>query len=110
MAVIETLEKKTVRPIQKRWTAGRKKEAVLRLLRGEAVDSLSRELGVPIGQLETWKTTVLERMELVLKDRSDEPLAIELEAAKREIGELHMEVELLRSKMAKKGVFYTGRW
>ncbi len=65
---------------------------------------------MPIGQLETWKTTVLERMELVLKDRSDEPLAIELEAAKREIGELHMEVELLRSKVAKKGVFYTGRW
>ena len=110
MAVIETLENKTVRPILKRWTAGRKKEAVLRLLRGEAVDNLSRELGVTIGQLESWKATVLERMELVLKDRSEEPLAIELEAAKREIGELHMEVELLRSKVAKKGVFYTGRW
>ena len=94
----------------KRWTAGRKKEAVLRLLRGEAVDSLSRELGVTIGQLESWKATVLERMELVLKDRSEEPLAVELEAAKMEIGELHMEVELLRSKVAKKGVFYTGRW
>ena len=107
MAVIETLENKTVR---KRWTAGRKKESVLRLLRGESVDSPSRELGVPIGQLESWKATVLERMELVLKDRSEEPLAIELEAAKREIGELHMEVELLRSKVAKKGVFYTGRW
>src|SRR3972149_11763399 len=110
MAVIETLENKTVRPVQKRWTAGRKKEAVLRLLRGEAVDNLSRELGVTIGQLEAWKSTVLERMELVLKARFDEPLAIELETAKREIGELHMEVELLRSKVAKKGVFYTGRW
>ena len=110
MAVVETLETGTVKPVMKRWTAGRKKEAVLRLFRGEAVDSLSRELGVTIGQLESWKATVLERMELVLKDRSEEPLAIELEAAKKQIGELHMENELLRSKVAKKGVFYTGRW
>ncbi len=110
MAVVETLETGPVKPVMKRWTAGRKKEAVLRLLRGEAVDGLSRELGVTIGQLESWKATVLERMELVLKDRSEEPLAIELEAAKKQIGELHMENELLRSKVAKKGVFYTGRW
>ena len=98
-----------VRP-RRNWTAGRKKEAVLRLLQGENVDGLSRELGVEIGQLEAWKKTVLERMELVLKDRSEEPLAEELEAAKKQIGELHMEVELLRGKVAKKGVFYTGRW
>jgi len=96
--------------IRKRWTAGRKKEAVLRLLRGEPVDSLSRELGVDIGQLESWKAIVLKRMELVLKDRSEEPLAEELEAAKKQIGELHMEIELLRSKVAKKSVFYSGRW
>lgn len=97
-------------PVRKRWTAGRKKEAVLRLLGGEAVDSLSRELGIEIGQLEAWKASVVERMELLLKDRSDEPLAEELEAAKKQIGSLHMEIELLRSKVAKKGVFYSGRW
>lgn len=105
----EQLENGAGGRIQKRWTASRKKEAVLRLLQGEAVDGLSRELGVPIGQLESWKATVLERMELVLKDRSEEPLGVELDAAKREIGQLHMEIELLRSKVAKKGVFYTGR-
>lgn len=110
MAVEEALKIETIKPVKKKWTAGRKKEAVLRLFRGEAVDSLSRELGMTIGQLESWKSTVLERMELVLKDRSEEPLGIELEAAKKQIGELHMENELLRSKVAKKGVFYTGRW
>jgi len=94
----------------KRWTAGRKKEAVLRLLGGETVDSLSRELGVDIGQLESWKTIVLQGMELTLKDRTEEPLSAELDLAKREIGELHMEIELLRSKVAKKGVFCSGRW
>lgn len=35
----------------KRWSAGRKKEVVLRLLRGEPVDAVSRELVVPIYKL-----------------------------------------------------------
>jgi transposase-like protein len=103
-------QSETMKPVRKRWTAGRKKEIVLRLLKGEAIDGLSREFGVDIGQLESWRETVLERMELILKDRSDEPLSIALEAAKKQIGELHMENELLRSKVAKKGVFYSGKW
>lgn len=39
----------------KRWSAGRKKQVVLRLLRGESVDALSRELAVPIYRLEEWR-------------------------------------------------------
>ena len=31
----------------KRWSSGRKKQVVLRLLRGESVDALSHELAVP---------------------------------------------------------------
>ncbi len=98
------------KPVFKRWSAGRKKEVVLRLLKGEPIDGLSREYGVPIGQLEKWKETVLTRMELLLKDRSDEPLQAELEAAKKQIGELCMENELLREKSRKQGVFWGGRW
>lgn len=98
------------KPVFKRWSASRKKEVVLRLLKGEPVDALSREYGVPIGQLEKWKETVLARMELLLKDRSDEPLHAELEAAKKQIGELCMENELLREKSRKQGVFWGGRW
>ena len=100
-------EEETVR---KHWTAKRKKEAILRLLRGEPVDSLSRELGVTIAQLEKWKEIVLTRMELILKDRSSEPLYAELENAKRHIGELCMENELLREKSRKQGVFWEGKW
>ena len=96
--------------VTKRWSAGRKKEAVLRLLRGEPVDGLSRELGVTIAQLEEWKGTVLERMELLLKAHSDEPHHAELEAAKKHIGELSMENELLREKGKRQGVFWGGKW
>jgi hypothetical protein len=35
-----------------RWTVARKREVVLRLLRGEPVEMLSRELGVEIYRLE----------------------------------------------------------
>ena len=96
--------------IPKRWTAVRKKEAVLRLLRGEPVDSLSRELGMTIAQLEKWKETVMERMELLLRARTDNPLHNELEIAKKRIGELCMENELLREKSRRQGVFWGGKW
>ena len=105
-----TTKSEEIRRVPKRWTAGRKKEAVLRLLKGEPIDSLSRELGVSIGQLEQWKEIVLTRMELILKDRSSEPHHVELEAAKKQIGELCMENELLREKSRKQGVFWGGKW
>ena len=38
----------------KRWSANRKKEVVLRLLRGEPIDALSRELGIETYRLEGW--------------------------------------------------------
>lgn len=108
--MVVTDPSKTLGNIPKRWTAGRKKESVLRLLKGDPIDGLSRELGVSIGQLEKWKHVILEGMELLLKDRSDEPLAAELETAKKHIGELSMENELLREKAKKQGVFWAGRW
>lgn len=44
-------KKKEVAPGGKRGSANRKQEVVLRLLRGESVDALSRELGVEISRL-----------------------------------------------------------
>ena len=38
-----------------RWSVSRKREVVLRLLRGEAAEELSRELGVPRYKLERWR-------------------------------------------------------
>src|SRR6186713_2872251 len=39
----------------KRWSVNRKRDVVLRLLRGEAAEDLSRELGVPLYKLERWR-------------------------------------------------------
>ena len=81
-----------------RWSASRKRDVVLRLLRGESLDAVSREVGVEVYRLEAWKARALTGLELGLKEQAGEPLAAELDAAKRHIGELSMENELLRER------------
>ena len=71
---------------------------VLRLLCGESLDAVSRAVGVERYRLEAWKTRALAGLELGLKEQAGEPLAAELDAAKRHIGELSMEIELLRER------------
>jgi Transposase. len=82
----------------KRWSAGRKKQVVLRLLRGESVDALSRELAVPIFRLEQWRDRALAGIDAGLKEREGDPLEKQLDEANRRIGELVMEVEILRKE------------
>jgi transposase len=43
-----------------RWSAGKKMEAVLRLLRGESLEELSRELQVEAHRLAAWRDDFLE--------------------------------------------------
>ncbi len=88
----------TAAPEVKRWSANRKKEAVLRLMRGEPVDALSRELGIEIYRLEEWHQKALQGIEAALKAREGDLLTAELDAAMRRIGEITMENELLREK------------
>lgn len=81
-----------------RWSAGRKREVVLRMLRGESLAALSRELSVEMYRLDQWREQALRGLEAGLKNRHDDPLAPELDTAKRHIGELSMENELLRER------------
>lgn len=82
-----------------RWTAIRKREAVLRILRGESLDFLSRELGVEIYRLEQWRDAALAGMDEGLKSRSGDPLKSELDTAMKRIGELSMENDLLWARV-----------
>ena len=81
-----------------RWSAGRKKAVVLRLLRGEPVDAVSREVAVPIYKLEQWRDRALIGIDAGLKERENDPLEKALDDAKRRIGELVMEVEILQKE------------
>ena len=82
----------------KRWSAGRKKQIVLRLLRGESVDAISREVAVPIYRLEEWRDRALAGIDAGLKERENDPVERQLDDANRRIGELVMEVEILRKE------------
>ena len=86
-----------------RWSVARKREVVLRLLRGESVELLSRELGVPIFKLEGWRQKADAALDGALKEREAETASTELAAAMQRIGELSMENELLRAKMERPG-------
>jgi transposase len=86
-----------------RWSVARKREVVLRLLRGESVELLSRELGVPIFKLEQWRQKADAALDGALKEREAETASTELAAAMQRIGELSMEVELLRTRIERPG-------
>lgn len=59
MKSLATAEELAAYTTSKRWTVRRKCEAVLRLLRGESLDELSRQLQVPAHRLAQW---LIERL------------------------------------------------
>ena len=84
-----------------RFSARHKTEVVLRLLRGEALDLLSRALGIPAARLTTWREAFLDAGQEAMKTQP-------LDSRDREIGRLHeklgestMEIELLREKLGR---------
>jgi transposase-like protein len=92
-----------------RWSVARKREVALRLLRGESLESLSRELGVETYRLESWKRRALDGIDASLRQRKGTPEQAELDAAMKRIGELSMENELLRVRCRQNGPFAPGR-
>src|SRR5215831_836806 len=81
-----------------RFSARQKTEVVLRLLRGEALDILSRELGLPAARLATWREAFLAAGQEAMKTY---PLANhdrELGRLRAKLGASTMAIELLREK------------
>ena len=91
---------------QPRWSASKKTEAVLRPLRGEPLEELSRELQVEAHRLAAWRDDFLAAGKQGLKgqraDRSPDDRA--LKQAERKIGQLTMENEVLRAVAEKRGL------
>ena len=81
-----------------RWSSRRKKEVVLRALRGEDLDALSRELGVTAGTIAQWREQFLAGGQAAVKSRPADERDDELGRLRAKIGELTMENELLRER------------
>src|SRR3954453_6316647 len=80
-----------------RWSARRKQEVVLRLLRGEGLDALARETGQAAGVIAGWRGDFLAAGQEGLKTR---PAPVEdrrLADAQRKIGELSMELDIAKA-------------
>jgi transposase len=86
-----------------RWSARRKEQVVLRLLRGESLDLLARESGQPAGRIAGWREEFLAAGREGLKSRPAPESDRRLVDAQRKVGELQLEVDILRALVEKKG-------
>src|SRR5918999_6142361 len=88
---------------EERWSARRKADAVVRLLRGEILDELSRELRVEAHRLQAWRDEFLAGGFEGLKARPLQPEDRRLRVPERKVGELTMDNEILRATARKGG-------
>ena len=82
-----------------RFSARRKHEAVLRLLRGEDLESVSRELGITAARASQWREQFLVAGQAGLRSRAREALDDDQRRLQAKIGELLMENALLYAKV-----------
>ena len=96
-----------------RWSAKRKASVVVRLLRGESLDSVARETGVTVARLTEWRESFLVAGESGLKGRRGDPEVAAFDDERRrlqaKIGEMTMTTELLEEKIDRLVVIHRSR-
>src|SRR6266511_4212281 len=97
LAMVEEDARKEVR-----WSASRKADAVMRLLRGEDLDEVSRELRVEAHRLAAWRDEFMAGALEGLKARPLAPEDRRVKEAERRIGELTLENEILQAAVRKR--------
>lgn len=83
-----------------RMSRQRKRDAVLRLLRGKDLDVVSRALGVTAATLSGWRDAFLDGGEASLASKPADGEARESDRLKARLGEMLLERELLEAKIA----------
>ena len=85
-------------PERGRFSSRRKTEVVLRVLRGEELDLLSRELGVTAATLSQWRDRFLAAGQAALRSRLADERDEEVHRLQAKVGEITMANELLRER------------
>jgi len=88
---------------ERRLSAQRKLAAVTRLLRGEPLETVARELNVTVARLSEWRDRALVAAEAAMKERERDIRDEELLRLKAKLGEVTMANELLERKIAALG-------
>jgi len=96
-----------------RWSAKRKVAAVLRLLKGEDLDTLSRQLKVTAATLSEWREVFLANGVAGLKSREVDGRDEQIAALKKALGENALELaisrEIIRVYERKAGPLASGK-
>src|SRR5512132_4109478 len=88
-------------PPPQRFSAKMKLRAVSRLQRGEPLELVARELNVTAARLSEWRDRALLAAEAALKERDRDDRDEEIARLIGKVGEMTMETELLREKIAR---------
>src|SRR3954447_7875575 len=82
-----------------RMSRQRKRDVVLRLLRGEGLETVSRSLGVTAAALTSWRDSCLAAGEAVRAAGPADGETLESERLKARLGEMLLKHELLEQKI-----------
>ena len=82
-----------------RMTVKRKRDAVVRLLRGEDMEMVSRDLGKTAAMLSKWREAFLSGGETALKDRPGDVRTEQIKRLEAKLGQMTMDNELLQEKI-----------
>ena len=86
---------------KRRLSVQRKQDAVLRVLRGEDLELVSRDLGVLAADLSGWQQAFLDAGSASLKSRPEDDRDRQIKALTHKVGEITMANELLEKKIDK---------
>src|SRR3954462_5084237 len=84
---------------ERRFSAQRKLAVVTRLLRGEPLETVARELNVTVARLSAWRDRALVGAEAAMKERERDGRDEELLRLRAKLGEISMANELLEQKI-----------
>ena len=84
-----------------RFSSKKKLQAVLRLLQGESLDTLSRELKINAGTLSAWRDSALNASLVALKSKPSDGRDVEIKELKTLIGDLTLRLEVSREAVTR---------
>ena len=84
---------------ERRMTAGRKRDAVLRVLRGEPLEIVAREMAATAADLSGWRDAFLDAGAASLKSRARDDRDETIDRLRTKVGELTMDTELPYAKI-----------
>jgi transposase len=103
MATGTMANKDSVEP-ETRWSARKKADVVMRLLRGESLEEVSRDVKVEAHRLAAWRDDFMASGLEGLKANPRQPEDRRVRELERKVGELTLDNDILRAAARKRGL------